>query len=415
MTSQTDMERLIAQLNYRADSSLRDRVARRLEQAWSDRKDAGSSTSGCRVVWLSGRLVRRLAVAAAVLAVVAVGIHSWDRSMPPAYALDQTAAAVSEIRCFHFQALSNEGSVDREAWVEYDLDGRIKKIRVNFYLLKQVVVWMDGITHYWPYGNDLVTFEDQEYTDRMVFFAQRYNPRGAVEYLRQLEAAGKVRIDTTQPGRPAEPVTVTVTYEPNTFVIGEPKPPMKEIFHIDSSTKLITDVDVYVLSQDKGCARARIWQYLDYNQPFSNSRFDLDAEVPPHVNRVDLTGVPMGIEQGDLSEQKIADIVVRDFVQAWIVGDFDKAILIHGYTDPGQPSALRQQLQRSQPRAVASISPPRPPEAPKKGLIVRCTLDSDTQGVASQVEYEFLVNEGPKGRWRIRDFHPIESPNSPAR
>ena len=145
-------------------------------------------------------------------------------------------------------------------------------------------------------------------------------------------------------------------------------------------------------------------RYLDYNQPFGPRTFDLAGEAPADVNRVDLTGIPMGIERGERTEQEIAHAVVTDFLEAWVAGDLDKAVLIHGYTDPCQATALRGQLQQLQAKRLISMGEPRVPDRPKRGQVVPCTLEIERQGRAVQVVYEFLVNEGSRGRWQIREL-----------
>jgi hypothetical protein len=408
MISRDKAERLISQAGYQATPSMRERILARIDRARADH----SPQSNIRTGW-SAIGPCKVAAAALVLVALMLSLYLLDGSTRPAYGLAQTFDAVREIRYFHFQAVRpDSGDKDREAWVEYDPSGQIKNIRVNFYQLHEVAVWSGGVTQYWrTNANALAIFEDQEYTDRMVFFAQRYNPRGAIEYLRQKEAAGEVKIETAEQDPPTEPITMTVTYEPNTFIIGQPKPAMKEVVHIDPLSKLITDVEVHAFFKEHGFVKARIWQYLDYNQPFGPGTFDLASEAPADVNLVDLTGIPMGIERGDCTEQEVAEIVVQEFLDAWMVGDLDKAIRIHGYMDPCQPTCLQKGLQYSRLKHLITLGQAQIPEHPRRGQLVFCTLEVERKGQTVQVDYEFLVNEGPKGRWRIREYKEVKPPD----
>ena len=129
----------------------------------------------------------RLAFAALVIIVMSVLIGLLHKSGGPVYALDQTLDAVKDIRYFHFhQFLRGPDQPNKEAWVEYDPNGSIRNVRVNYYDMNTVAVWSDGISQYWwQDSRDLCIYEDSEYTDKILFFVRRYNPRQAIAYLQE--------------------------------------------------------------------------------------------------------------------------------------------------------------------------------------------------------------------------------------
>jgi len=56
-------------------------------------------------------------------------------------------------------------------------------------------------------------------------FVNRYDPRKAIEFLKDKEQKGEVQISLEQPSDHSKPITVTVNYEPNTFLLDSNYPP----------------------------------------------------------------------------------------------------------------------------------------------------------------------------------------------
>ena len=405
-----DIEDLVARVRYRGSAAARERIHSGIREAWQYRTAAEAGTTE-RSYWGGTTMSRWSKAAFIALALVIGGV--WlgllNKSTGPAYALEQTADAVRDMRFFHFQYLTGSDGPDREAWIEYDPNGLIRNVRVNFYGIKATMVWSPRDTQYWQWeSEEFLIFDDEEYTDKILFFVQRYDPRQAIGYLQQRAEQGGIQVDIGPSDRSTDPITVTVTYDPNAFVIGAPKPRMRELFHIDPSTKLVTQVEVHAFQEgryvDKG-----LWDYVDYNRPFEPGIFDLRSEVPPDVNCSDTTGILMGIEQGRLSDEEIAVKVVREFLDAWVSKDYDRAIQIHGYAAARQVKHIRDKLlQRKNVMRVVSVGPPVVPERPLRGLLTPCTIEYEEDGQVKTGSLEFRVSEGSRGRWRIRGPQPVK-------
>ena len=393
-----DIEDLVARVRYRGSASARERIHSGIREAWPYRTTAEADTT--MRSYLRGTTMSRWSkVAFITLALVigAVWLGLLDKSTGPAYALEQTADAVRDMRFFHFRYLTGSDGPDREAWIEYDPNGLIRNVRVNFYSIKATMVWSPRDTQYWQWeSEEFLIFDDEEYTDKILFFVQRYDPRQAIGYLQQRAEQGGIQVDIGPSDRSTDPITVTVTYDPNAFVIGAPKPRMRELFHIDPSTKLVTQVEVHAFQEgryvDKG-----LWDYVDYNRPFEPGIFDLRSEVPPDVNCSDTTGILMGIEQGRLSDEEIAVKVVREFLDAWASKDYDRAIQIHGYAAAREAKRIRDKLlQRRNIIRVVSVGPPVVPERPLRGLLTPCTIEYEEDGRVKTGSLEFRVSEGSR-------------------
>lgn len=351
-------------------------------------------------------MVRWYKVAFAVLALAAGAglIGLLGRSATPAYAFAQTIDAVKDIRYFHFQLQATPDKTDREAWIEYDPNDGSPRVRVNFYAIKATMVWDRGITQYWRWDSkELCIYEDKEYTDRIWHFVRRYDPRQAIPYLQERARQEGIQIDIHQPEKDIDPIIVAVAYEPNTFLVGSRQPRMREEFHIDPATKLITRVEAEAFVEGRFISRGA-WEYVDYNRPFDPGIFDLRREAPPDVNVSDTTGILMGVEKGQLSDEEIAVRTVREFLDAWVAKDYDRAIQIHGYAEIAQTKSIRENLLlKKDIRRVISVGLPVLPERPMGGLVVPCEVECEENGQVKVESLAFHTSEGSRGRWRIRD------------
>jgi hypothetical protein len=346
----------------------------------------------------------RVAFVALLLIVAAVWIAMIDRTAGSAYALAQTADAVNKIRYFHFQFVTRPKEPAREAWIEYDPNDAIRNVRVNFYDQNSVMVWSREATQYWNQGSgSMWVFRDDEYTEKVLYFVQRHDPRQAVAYLQARGMQNGIQISITQPQAGTDPITVTVEYDPNTYLIGKMQPRMREFYRIDPLTKLIASTDVEAFIEGRYVSKG-IWEYIDYNRPFDPGTFDLRAEAPTDANWSDTTGIAMGIEQGQLSEEEVSVKLVREFLDAWAIRDYDNAAVIHGYAAKGETKSLATILSKKNILQVISIGPPIRAEEPLRGLFVPSEVEYEENGQRAIMHLRTHVSPYAKGRWRIRDI-----------
>ena len=413
MKKDKELEGLIAQVQYKGSQAIRERIHRHLEEWWQRHV---SIEVGTHTEQVTIRL-NKVACAAAVLVILGVLAVLLHRSASPAYALEQTVEAVKDLRYFHFQFKTSPEALDREAWIEYDPNGSLRRVRVDFHTqaIRSAMAWARGITQYWSWDSeDLWIFDDQEYTDLVLFFVRRYDPKQAIPNLQQRARQGGIHIEIGQPANEMDPVTVTATYDPNTFLLDKPRPAMRETFTIDPATKLIRRVQVDTMMTDH-YTPAGTYEYIDYNQPFRASLFDLKHEAPADVNCSDTTSIPMGLEQGQLSDEQIAIQVAREVLNAWAAKDYDKAMRIYGYRAAGEAKSIRDNvLQKMNVLRVLSLGSPVVPARPLTGLLVPCVVEYEHNGHTGTIRFELRISKSSGNRWRIRDLQQKEIPQNQA-
>jgi len=418
MKPNKNIEKLLGQIQYRPEPVEENKIGTPIYQAWQrhEAEQRALSTSQASGRMVGARSAKLAAAAAIALVGLVASIGILDKSTGPTYALEQTIEAVKDIRCFHFRYVDQRQDTDefqdivKEAWVEYNQDGQLDKVRVNFLMQDLVTVWNNGITHTLNLDrNELSIYEDTEYTNKILFFANRYDPKSAIEYLRQHEAKGDVRIEIGERAERSDLIPVTVTYGPNTYLIGRSTPRMREVLHIDPATKLLSHIDVHALIKDT-FAHNGTWEHLDYNQPFKPDIFDLEKEIGADTVRFSTLGLDLGIEQGEMSEREIAVKVATEFLAAWKSKNYDRAVQIHGYMASSSRDNLLQRLSMSDLLQVTEIGEPSPAEPPMRGYTLGCTLLTRRGDTTGESRWDIQVRKRTDTHWRIGEL----SPESPA-
>jgi len=403
------VEKLIKNLHDTTSADMDKRILKDtlkvLEQ--SERtKSAGVQPNIWRIIMKSR--ITKLAAAAVIIIAVVLSITFLDKSVTTAYAIEQTIEAGQHVRYLHFYFSSLDSNIPwKEAWLEYDDSGQIKNIRVNWYNQPSgdmVAVWKEGRTQYWTKKKKkLKFFEDEIYTKKMVGFAKRYDPTRTVENMYDLERKGDVEIEIQEFLDKTDPIILTCTYLPNTFITEGAAPQMREIVFVDPVTKLVTSIELYKL-EDGEYVGLGVWEYPDYDTLFELGIFDLEEEVPADVKRLDLMTLDIGLEQTDLTKKEIAVKVVRSFLQALIAKDYDRAIKIYGYEDPDEKEGLLKRFEKLNIVRIISIDEPITLQLDARGELVPCKveLEEDGQIIEWQIEDVFAQRViGHPNRWRV--------------
>ena len=103
------------------------------------------------------RLSRSIAAAVIIIA-IALSISIWDKSIPTAYALEETIEANNSVRYIHIKSFTPSHKEPKEFWVECDESGKLKKARWHMPEWDspedgaKVVVWKENKIQLWFKG-----------------------------------------------------------------------------------------------------------------------------------------------------------------------------------------------------------------------------------------------------------------------
>ena len=327
----------------------------------------------------------RWAAAAVVTVAVVLSIGLWDKSIPAAYALEQTLEANHSVRYLVIRDFQEGREEAKEFWLEFDESGQVKNLRADMPAWEspgdgpRVIVWQQGKAKAWYKDKKtLLTIKDDRFANKMLGLVMLVDPRLAVQRFLELENYGLAKVQIDEPADETEPITVTSTNSAQVKDSGYEVD--RTVLFIDRTTKLVTRIEHYRQAPDSTYELLGWTELYGYNQPIARGLFSLE-DVPADVVRIDQTTQQIGLEQGDLSDEEIAVQVVREFYEAVIAKDYAKA----GRLLEGAPAATMEELFKDlEIVRIVSIGQPKPHPTPGVGgFMVPCQLEIEKNGVKS--------------------------------
>ncbi len=323
---------------------------------------------------------KRLSVAAAaVVTALAAGLIlyvSLVSSPTTAYALEQTVEANERVVSYH--AKITPAAELGEVWVQLGPDGTPVRARWDIQSPDdgaKVVVFSEGKAEIWFKDKKSHVFLPEKDGLRMVMKQRSlFDPKLAFEELQTAKASGKAQVETKEPSKKGDPITLTVT--------SKDTPDRREIYEVDPKNKLVKRVTHYRRQGDQW-EQVSLVEYLDYNKEIDPKVFQLD--LPQDVTLVDQIKQKPGLVKGNLSDKEIAVKAVREFFEAMIAKDYAKAGMIYS----GMPAAaIEKQMAHMNWVRIVSIGEP-VPHKENMSLRVPCKIAMrrviEIAGLARQV------------------------------
>ena len=249
--------------------------------------------------------ITKLATAAVIMIAVILSMNLFNKSMPLAYAIEQTIEANNNVRHLHIKIYAADEKEPREGWFEFDRDGQVTKARINlpdwFFPTDgaKVIVWNGDIEQVWDKSKNILgTMKTNKNTkEQLTAFLRKVDPRLAVKHIYELELQDKVKVEISEPTDKTEPIIMTVTY-----LLESSTPSQRKVLHIDPVTKLVSNIELYQLKNGEYQYEGVI-ELDEYNQSTNAQLFDLQNEVPSDVTHLDQTANEVGLIQGQLSDE----------------------------------------------------------------------------------------------------------------
>lgn len=375
----------------KATSNFKERVMKNIAE--SERSEMGSPRPKRRWLW-------RLGLAATLL--IAVGLAALLGNNPKsgaAWALEKTIEAYRSVQFIHMKFEPTSFGSCSERWAQFDEHGKLLSLRSNFPDTEdgpKVVVWHADKAEIWFKKKGAVTtVREPNFLKRIKMSINDFDPRLIVESLFQKEKQGKAtaKANATITTNGQTVLVMSVTYKD--------APGIREVYHLDTATQLVTQIDRYQTRKGKEELSGRTY-YLDYNKPEVAAVFKIEA--PADVMRVDQATQDVGLVKGNLSDNEMATKVAREFFEALIAKDYDQAGRILG----GMPgAALKKTLEGSGEirfLRIVSMEAPRPHPIPgTRGIQVPCKIEIEVNGTKAIQEFKLGVRAvyNRPDRWNV--------------
>jgi hypothetical protein len=275
----------------------------------------------------------KFTVAGAAIAICALLL------LPEAYALDDSIEAHNSIRwlrIIHTAVYSETASEQREVLLGCDEQGRITRMRFkiggNDGLMGPLTVaqkserseaWLSKHNlHVVGYGN----------ASNAMFSYDVYelDPKFLLRKLTEQRTRGEAIVDINEPEGKDDPIVVTVTYPK-----GSRSENWEKVIYVDRATNLVRRIEKFERSNPEKSYRETL-EFSDYNVEIDPSMFTLDGDVSPDAKVVDMSGVRIGMFQGDMTDEEVVTKITKEFFGAVIAEDFDRA----GQLYLGAPGSL---------------------------------------------------------------------------
>ncbi len=256
-----------------------------------------------------------------------------------------------------------------------------------------MVIWKGNKKQEWlKEKNILTTTEDEANPAQVLKMMENLDPKLAVERLQEKQEQGKVTIEIEEPSDKANPIIVTATSTKE-----DDSPFQRMVLYIDQATLLVNAIELYKL-RDGEYEYMKTLEYYDYNQPIDAKMFTF-GNIPDNAERIDQ--MTMGLAQGDLSDEEIAVEVVRQFLDALIAKNYDKASKLFLGVPAGKIKEIFGELNIIR---IVSMEEPIGLPSETKRFRVPYELEIQMEGKATMSkQHEPIVQQlpGQSGRWVI--------------
>jgi len=327
MESLKDVEKLVKKFHIKPSSKMQNRT---LTEALKTQEELNAQNiPEIQInIWrtIMKTRISKMAAAAMIIIGVLLSLTLLEKTIPTAYALQDTIEAYSSIRWLHIKESATVFEEIRasEIWLGCDEQGNVTRMRfqsdnVGEPVGSLLIAGDSDSSQAWLAGHNLRLVGCGDPSVLLRYDVSELDPKFLFERLFEKQDRGEAIVDVNEPTGKSESIVVTVTYPQ-----GSRSETWKKVFTIDQATKLVTRIDKFGL-RSQGFEPIKTLEFFDYNQQIDPMMFTLEGDVPDDAQVVDMTEVQAGLPQDNMTEQEIAEKVTREFFEAVIAGDFYRA------------------------------------------------------------------------------------------
>jgi hypothetical protein len=259
--------------------------------------------------------------------------------LPGAYALVDSIEAHNSIRwlrIIHTAFYSETASEQREVLLGCDEQGRITSMRFKLdgddgLMGPLIVVQKSGRSEAWLSKHNLHVVGYGNASNAMFSYnVYELDPKFLLRKLTEQRTRGEAIVDINEPEGKDDPIVVTVTYPK-----GNRSENWEKVIYVDKATNLVRRIEKFERSNPEESYRETL-EFSDYNIEIDPAMFTLDGDVSPDAKVVDMSGVLIGMMQGDMTDEEVVTKITKEFFEAVIAEDFDRA----GQLYLGAPGSL---------------------------------------------------------------------------
>lgn len=370
MSPAKNMEDALRELRFKTSCELDSRIladaSKALAQSRVPESDAGKR------LWrdIMKNNWMKLSTAAAVIALAVISVGLFNRSAVPAYAIEQTLEANRLVRHVHVK-IDPAGKGLAEAWAQFDEQGKPLQLRLEFPDTEdgpKTTIWRGDKAEVWLKAKKAhVIVNEPMALSKLAQVFELFDPRLGFESAYRDQAEGKVKLEIQTPANAMEPLVLTA--------ISLPDSEWKQVYKIDPASKRVLEFEKYRLIDGQHQFLSRF--AYSYDEEFAPDLFVLNP--PADVVLIDQTRQDIGVPREGLSDQELAVKVAREFFEALIAQDYNKA----GCIFEGMPGErLQKALGSLKFIRIVSIGTPTPhPNARTRFLCVPCEVEVSKDGV----------------------------------
>lgn len=131
--NESDFEKILSRLNIdtKSNPTHRENLRRQMLSVFNKARTKTSHAGHWQTIGrtIMKRPITKLAAAAVIVIAVVLSITFLDKSVTPAYALEQTIEAFKNVRFLHLVRHDESGQIEDERWIEIGMDGRQVRYR----------------------------------------------------------------------------------------------------------------------------------------------------------------------------------------------------------------------------------------------------------------------------------------------
>jgi hypothetical protein len=344
-----------------------------------ERKDA--------VIWrlIMNKYARMAAVAAMLTIVAIVVVTTIDKTTPAAYALEQTIAAIRDVRFVHMTEWSVGKDEPLNIWMEYSDTGEPLRIRLSFPEWKnpgdgaKEVLWQDNVAQVYKAKNNMfITISEKKILREFRKLASALDAGELFKRMATIENVAERKVEVAMPSGDQDKIIITSSFKG-----------LMQKFYVDPATKLLSKMETFTIDAE-GKEKLVATMNCDYARPETDV---FAIQAPEGTTNIDMVNTVIGIPQGEMTDEQAAKETVRQFWQALIDSDYRKA----GGIFSGFPEdKMKETFGRARVISIVSIEEPIVDDVSRTtgGYRVKCVVELEYNGKTGQQQFGPLVRKG---------------------